>query len=120
VVFTQDDVRAVQLAKAAVRTGLDMLLKEVGLSDEDLDRVIIAGAFGKHIDVDEAVAIGMLPSLPRERIVQVGNAAGAGVRRLLVCAEARARAGELARQAHYVELAARPTFQRAFMSRIEF
>jgi uncharacterized 2Fe-2S/4Fe-4S cluster protein (DUF4445 family) len=119
VVFTQDDVRAVQLAKAAVRTGLDMLLAEVGLKDEDLDRVIIAGAFGKHIDVGEAKAIGMLPALPSEKIVQVGNAAGAGVRRLLACGEARKRAGELARQARYVELASKPTFQRAFMSRIE-
>ena len=119
VVFTQDDVRAVQLAKAAVRTGLDMLLAEVGLKDEQLDRLIVAGAFGKHIDVDEAIGIGMLPALPSERILQVGNAAGAGVRRLLACAQARAQANALARQAHYVELAARPTFQRAFMSRIE-
>jgi len=120
VVFTQDDVRAVQLAKAAVRTGLDMLLAEVGLKDQDLDRVILAGAFGKHIDVDESIAIGMLPSVPSDRVVQVGNAAGAGVRRLLACAEARAQANALARQAHYVELASKPTFQRAFMSRIEF
>ena len=78
-----------QLAKAAIRAGLDLLLAEVGMAEDQLDRIIVAGAFGKYLDIDEAVAIGLLPQIPRDRIVQVGNAAGAGVRRILACGAAR-------------------------------
>jgi uncharacterized 2Fe-2S/4Fe-4S cluster protein (DUF4445 family) len=63
--------------------------------------------------------VGLLPSLPRERVVQVGNAAGTGVRRMLPCADARARAHLLARQAHYLELALLPHFQNTFINRID-
>jgi uncharacterized 2Fe-2S/4Fe-4S cluster protein (DUF4445 family) len=118
VVFTQDDVRAVQLAKGAIRTGLDLLLAEAGVKAEQLDRLIVAGAFGKYIDIDEALSVGLLPSVPRERIVQVGNAAANGVQRMLVCAGARLRAQQIARQAHYIELASQPDFQKTFMRRI--
>jgi uncharacterized 2Fe-2S/4Fe-4S cluster protein (DUF4445 family) len=118
VVFTQDDLRAVQLAKAAIRAGLDLLLANSGVREDNLDRIIVAGAFGKYIDIDEAVNIGLLPPVPRERIVQVGNAAGAGVRRILACAGARAQAHALARQARYLELASRPEFQETFIRRI--
>ena len=118
VVFTQNDIRAVQLAKAAIRAGLDLLLAESGLAEDRLDRLIVAGAFGKYIDIDEAVAIGLLPALPRQRITQIGNAAGAGVRRLLACGAARARATELARRAGYLELASRADFQKTFIGRI--
>lgn len=116
VVFTQDDVRAVQLAKGAIRAGLDMLLIELGLTEAQLDRIIIAGAFGKYIDVEDALTVGLLPpAVPRKCIDQVGNSAGAGVRRTLVCANARAHANELARQSHYVELARRKDFQKTFV-----
>jgi uncharacterized 2Fe-2S/4Fe-4S cluster protein (DUF4445 family) len=118
VVFTQDDVRAVQLAKGAIRTGLDLLLAEAGVEAEQLDRLIVAGAFGKYIDIGEALSVGLLPSVPRERIVQVGNAAASGVQRMLVCADMRLRAERIARQAHYIELASQPDFQKTFMRRI--
>ena len=118
VVFTQDDVRSVQLAKGAIRTGLDLLLAEAGVDAGELDRLIVAGAFGKYIDIDEAFSIGLLPSGTRERIVQVGNAAASGVQRMLVCSEMRSRAEKIARQAQYIELASEPGFQGAFMRRI--
>ena len=117
VLFTQDDVRNVQLAKAAIRAGLDCLLNHTGLDETDLDKVIIAGAFGRYINIEEAVAIGLFPDLPRNRISQVGNAAAAGVRRLSVCSKARAEATALARSVSYLELASHPAFQRAFIAR---
>ena len=83
VTFTQHDVRAVQLAKAAIRTGIELLLRDRGLAEDDIERVVIAGAFGAYIDVDSAIAIGLLPALPLDRFSQVGNAAGVGVRQLL-------------------------------------
>ena len=123
VVFTQEDVRAVQLAKGAIRTGLDLLLGEAsvnkaGVDAKRLDRLIVAGAFGKFIDIDEAISVGLFPSVPRERVVQVGNAAAFGVQRMLVCAGARLRAEQIARQTQYIELATQPDFQSIFMRRI--
>lgn len=115
VVFTQDDVRAVQLAKGAIRAGLESLLDEGKVPADQLGHIIVAGAFGKYIDINDALAIGMLPAVPRERILQVGNAAGAGVRRILACAKARQYASELARQSNYLELATRREFQKTFI-----
>jgi uncharacterized 2Fe-2S/4Fe-4S cluster protein (DUF4445 family) len=114
VVFTQHDVRAVQMAKAAIRAGVELILAEAGLKPESLSRVILAGVFGKHIEVEDALAIGLLPPLPRNLIVQAGNAAATGVRRLLVCGAARRRGSELAKATEYVELASRPAFHRTF------
>ncbi len=120
VVFTQEDIRAIQLAKAAIRTGLDLLLADAGLEEKDLDSLVIAGAFGKYLDVEEAIAVGLLPAMPRDRIVQVGNAAGAGVRSFLICATAREKAQKLSRSGKYLELATRPEFSRIFARRAMF
>jgi len=118
--FTQHDVRAVQLAKAAIRTGIELLLRDRGLADADIERVVIAGAFGAYIDVASAITIGLLPALPLDRFKQVGNAAGAGVRQILASRQARARARELAQLCRYVELSTRGDFQKAFLHNIGF
>jgi uncharacterized 2Fe-2S/4Fe-4S cluster protein (DUF4445 family) len=118
--FTQHDVRAVQLAKAAIRTGVDMLLQDHGVHERDIDRVIIAGAFGAYIDVASGIDIGLFPDLPPARFEQVGNAAGLGVRRILVSLKARKRAAGIASACRYVELATRNEFQKTFMRRISF
>jgi len=118
--FSQDDVRAVQLAKAAIRTATELLLDEAGLTADDLDQFIIAGAFGAYIDVGSAIAIGLLPDLPRQRYAQIGNAAGLGVRQMLASASVRRRADALARSARYVELSARQDFQKVFLQHIGF
>lgn len=118
--FTQHDVRAVQLAKAAIRTGVDLLLRERGLRESDIELAVIAGAFGAYIDIDSAVIIGLLPDLSRDRFRQVGNAAGAGIRRLLVSRQARRSARELAARCRYVELSMRGDFQKTFLQNIGF
>ncbi len=120
VLFSQDDVRAVQLAKAAIRTATELLLDEAGLTDQAIERFVIAGSFGAYIDVDSGVAIGLFPDLPRERFRQVGNAAGVGIRRMLASTHARARAKALAESCHYVELSSRSDFQKVFLSHIGF
>jgi len=120
VTFTQDDVRAVQLAKAAVRSGIDLLLREAKLDERAIDRVVIAGAFGAYIDVSSAIAIGLVPDLPVQRFRQVGNAAGIGVRMTLASLGLRARAQRLAARCRYLELGAVPGFQKAFLGRIGF
>ena len=120
VAFTQDDVRAVQLAKAAVRAGIDLLLREVGLAESVIGRVVIAGAFGSYIDVRSAIAIGLVPALPVDRFAQVGNAAGVGVQRALASVAVRERAREIAARCRYLELGSLPGFQKTFLRRIDF
>jgi len=120
VVLSQSDVRAVQLAKAAIRSGVDLLLREAGLEEAAIERMVIAGAFGTYIRVESAIAIGLLPALPLERFEQVGNAAGLGVRMVLASASARERARQLARRCRYLQLGSLPGFQKAFLGRIGF
>jgi uncharacterized 2Fe-2S/4Fe-4S cluster protein (DUF4445 family) len=114
ITLTQSDVRELQLAKGAMRTGIQALLDVNDLHDDDIDQVIIAGAFGSYIDVSSAIAIGMLPPLPVERFRQVGNAAGTGARLALISKTQRDQAQELARRVEYVELAKAPGFSDLF------
>lgn len=120
VVLTQDDIRAVQLAKGAIRAGIEVLLTSAGLTEDRIDRVIVAGAFGTYIDVESAIAIGMLPPLPAQRFTQVGNSAGLGARLALLSRRMRAEAVALTRRCRYIELSSRADFQRGFMRRINF
>lgn len=114
ITFTQKDVREVQLAKGAMRTGIEVLLRTAGLAEQEIDQVIIAGAFGTYIDVESAISIGMLPPLPLDRFRQVGNAAGVGAKLTLISASKRAEAQVLARRVGYVELATIPNFSQVF------
>ena len=93
--FTQGDLRAVQLAKAAIRSGIDQLLASAGRGENEIETVIVAGAFGTYIHITSAQAIGMLPAIPFRPFAQGRNAAGEGARLgLLARAERRApRAG---------------------------
>ena len=115
ITITQHDVRELQLAKAAIRTGIQVLLETAGCAEDDIRQVIIAGAFGTYIDVTSAVAIGMLPSLPLKRFRQVGNAAGMGAKLALISLKSQARAEAIARRVAYIELASNPNFQPTFM-----
>lgn len=112
--ITQGDIRELQLAKAAIRTGIQILLESAGLVDDNIDRVIIAGAFGTYIDVESAIAAGMLPPLPLDRFSQIGNAAGMGAKLALISTERRDEARKIAEQAHYIELATAPHFMATF------
>ena len=114
IVITQQDVRELQLAKAAIRTGIQVLLESNGCSEEEIGQVIIAGAFGTYIDVSSAITIGMLPSLPLDRFRQVGNAAGTGARLALISLSKRAESHTIASRAHYIELASSPDFMQTF------
>jgi len=115
ITITQHDVRELQLAKAAIRTGIQMLLETSGCSEDDIKQVIIAGAFGTYIDVASAVAIGMLPSLPLNRFRQVGNAAGMGAKLALISLKSRVKAHAVASRVSYIELASAPKFEQVFV-----
>ncbi|MCM5559353.1 ASKHA domain-containing protein [Pleomorphomonas sp. JP5] len=114
--FTQTDIRAIQLAKGAIRTGLDLLLREAGLSSQDIDHILVAGAFGNFIDIDDAITVGLLPDVPRKSVEQIGNVAGTGACRLVACGGARSQAVRLATEVRYLELAVQPDFDTVFAS----
>ncbi|MEA3345615.1 MAG: ASKHA domain-containing protein, partial [Chloroflexota bacterium] len=114
IVLTRGDVGEIQLAKGAIQAGINVLLDEAQLQAEELDAVIVAGAFGTYIDIDSAIAIGLLPDLPRERFRQVGNAAGMGAKRALLSRAERRRAQQLAREVEYIELTTDPRFSIQF------
>ncbi len=115
IVLTQQDVRELQMAKGAIRTGIQVLLEAKGRSEEEIKQVIIAGAFGSYIDVASTVAIGMLPALPVNRFRQVGNAAGMGAKLALISCGKRAEAQTIASRVHYIELATASNFMQTFM-----
>ncbi|MFQ6100221.1 MAG: ASKHA domain-containing protein [Anaerolineae bacterium] len=116
IAITRKDVSEIQLAKAAIRAGIEVLLGEAGLEAEQVERVVVAGAFGTYLDVDSALAVGVLPPLPRERFVQVGNAAGMGAKLALLSRRCRELAEEIARRVEYVELTTHPRFVEEYVA----
>ncbi len=111
--ITLEDVRQIQLAKAALYTAGQLLLRELGI--ETPDRIILAGAFGSHIDTARAMILGMIPDCPLDRVFSVGNAAGDGARIALLNREKRIEAQAVARSIRRVELPTDPAFQDAYL-----
>ena len=114
IVITRADVGQIQLAKGAIRAGINILLRELGIGAEAVEQFIVAGAFGTYIDIQSAIDIGMFPSLPLERFQQVGNAAGVGARMALLSTPVRKLAIEVAQHAQYLELTNDPRFLEQF------
>ncbi|MGI6684181.1 MAG: ASKHA domain-containing protein [Bacillota bacterium] len=120
VVLTQRDIRELQLAKAAIAAGIQVLLEQLNLTIQEIDGVLLAGAFGSYINKFSALGIGLLPPIDPDRIYSVGNAAGAGARKFLVSKEMRQKAEKVARQVKHLELSARADFQDRFISSLSF
>jgi uncharacterized 2Fe-2S/4Fe-4S cluster protein (DUF4445 family) len=115
ITITQRDIRELQLAKAAIRSGIQTLLEANGCSEDKIQQVVIAGAFGTYIDVSSAVTIGMLPSLPLGCFQQIGNAAGMGAKLALISLAKRAEAQAITSRVKYIELASAPGFEQTFI-----
>ena len=120
VLVTQKDVSEIQLAKAAIQAGVLTILESTGTPADQVTTVYLAGAFGSHIDIDNALAIGMLPELPRARFVQAGNAASVGALLALVSSREQARAARIARTAKQIELAGAPPFNHLLARGLRF
>lgn len=109
------DVGSVQLAKAAIRSGIDLLMERVGVAPEDIEEVLVAGAFGATLNIQNALDIGLFPPIPPERFRRVGNAAGAGAQALLLSKRLRDEAVRLAADLEHYELTSDPSFQSRFI-----
>ncbi|MBP8108127.1 MAG: DUF4445 domain-containing protein [Caldilineaceae bacterium] len=120
ILVSRQDVAEIQLAKAAIRAGIDLLLAEAGISANDLGQFIIAGAFGTYIHVASAIKIGMFPEIPENRFRQIGNAAGMGAIHLLISHPSRQQMEIYSREIQYLELTTHHEFQNAFVSQMGF
>jgi len=120
VLLMQRDVREVQLAKGAIAAGIATLLEEYGARPDDIEQVLLAGAFGNFIRPERAAALGLIPDLPPDRIRFVGNAAGTGARMLLLNRALRDVAEDVARGIEHVELSCRADFQQRFADAMFF
>ncbi len=118
--INQKDIVEIQLAKGAMRTGIEILLENAGISFTDIDGIIIAGAFGSYIDPKNVVNIGMFPKVSLEKISQVGNAAGVGARMMLLSMIERERSEKIARDTNYLELTVFPSFTDHFVASMQF
>ena len=116
--ITQADIRAVQLAKAALRAGIELLLAHAGLTS--VDEIRLAGAFGAHIDPAHAMVLGLIPEAPLDTVRSVGNAAGTGAVRALLSAEQRGEMEEAVRHVTKIETATEPRFQELFVAALGF
>ena len=113
VVVTQNDVRAIQLAKAALHAGFRLLMDKMGL--KSVDRVVLAGAFGTHIDPKYAMVLGMIPDCALENVRAAGNSAGTGARMALLNKGARREIENVVRDIEKIETAVEASFQDQFV-----
>ncbi|HLC04630.1 MAG TPA: ASKHA domain-containing protein [Anaerolineales bacterium] len=114
IVVTQNDVRAIQLAKAALYTGAKLLMAEKGV--DRVDRIILCGAFGTFIDPRHAMVLGLIPDCDLRRVFAAGNAAGDGARIALLSRAQRLEAARLAKWVQHVQIAISPEFQEEFVA----
>lgn len=120
IVITQNDIREVQLAKAAIAAGIQIMTEKLDVPVADLDRVIVAGAFGSYIDKESAVTIGLLPDIDREKILSAGNTAGAGTLMSLASAEEALRIQQIPGKVDHIELANEENFQEIYLNAMAF
>ena len=120
VYLTQRDIRQVQLASAAVATGIDLLLESAGIGRADVAEVVFGGGFGLHVRADALARMGMIPEAWRDRVTYAGNTSLAGTTRALLDRGQRRLAAAIAHHVETIDLAAHPEFQERFIRALEF
>ena len=120
VYITQKDIREIQLAKAAIAAGIQLMCDQLGITPSQIKHVLIAGAFGNYMDPSSACRIGLIPPILEDRIHPVGNAAGAGACRCVCDQDAFERAKKMASETQFLELASLDEFQDVFVDELGF
>ncbi|GAG40234.1 unnamed protein product, partial [marine sediment metagenome] len=113
-------IRQFQLAKAAIRTGQILLQIRTGVTNEQIDSILLAGAFGNYIRKQSAMRVGLLPDIPLERIHFIGNAASSGAEMILLNRNCRTTAAKLADKIEYIEIANEPKFNDVYTDCLMF
>lgn len=117
---TQGDVRQVQLCKGAILSGILTLLQRLELKEEEVDRVVVGGQFGKHLDPASLIGAGLVPRCLEKKITYIGNSSMTGAKMYLLSQEERLHAREIARKISYVELSVSPGYERLFTQCLRF
>ena len=120
VFLTQRDIRELQFAKAAISSGIAVVMRELGVTADDLVEIYLAGSFGSYINPQSARIIGLVPPIPVEHIKAVGNAAGEGAKIALLSFRQREVARSLPQIIEYHELSGRADFNDSFISVLQF
>ncbi|MCE5324522.1 ASKHA domain-containing protein [bacterium] len=120
ITLTSGDIRHMQLAKGSIHAAIQTLIKTAGITDSHLDQIMLAGAFGSYIRVESAIRIGLIPDITPERVISIGNAAGAGAKLALLCEKEMELGRQLAQMAEHIELAVSPYYQMELMERMMF
>lgn len=120
VTLTQKDIREVQLAKAAIRAGIELLAENIGVEISEIQKVYLAGAFGNYMNPVSACRIGMIPPVLLEKIIPIGNAAGEGAKLCALSRKEFAYSQKLAKETEFLELASLPNFQDCYVDALEF
>lgn len=120
IALSQRDVRELQLAKAAICSGIELLLEQGGVSIDDVDEFCIAGGFGNYLDKENAIRLGLIPALPLDKLRYIGNGALVGANLALLSRALRRRGMQVARQAHHLQIAGTPDFQMRFSEAMLF
>jgi uncharacterized 2Fe-2S/4Fe-4S cluster protein (DUF4445 family) len=114
ITVTNRDIREIQMAKAALYSGARLLMDKFGV--DNVDRIVLAGAFGAHISPKHAMVLGMIPDAPLDKVTSAGNAAGTGARIALLNRDARAEIEDTVHKIHKIETAIEPRFQEHFVN----
>ncbi|HHW03887.1 MAG TPA: DUF4445 domain-containing protein [Thermoanaerobacterales bacterium] len=117
---TQQDIRQIQLAKGAIRAGIEILMNQMSITPEKISKVYFAGGFGNYISVDSAAAIGLIPEELKDRVLQIGNGAGTGAIMALLSEKEMERARRIKEEIKYIELSRCPEFQEEFIDAMNF
>ena len=118
--ITQKDVRETQLAIAAIKTGIQMILEENQVKLEQLNGIFIAGAFGNYLNIKNSMKIGLLPQIGEKKVIFIGNSSLAGAKALLLSLQTRKKIESLVKKIQYVSLATKPSFQESFIDALQF
>ncbi|HEX9016273.1 MAG TPA: ASKHA domain-containing protein [Chloroflexota bacterium] len=116
IVVTEVDVNNLMRTKSAIYAGFSVLLNSVGMTFDDIEQVLIGGGFGRYINVEKAIQIGLLPDLPWEKFSYLGNTSALGAYACLISSEARAQVEEVAKKMTYLELSADNRFMEEYIS----
>jgi uncharacterized 2Fe-2S/4Fe-4S cluster protein (DUF4445 family) len=119
ITLTQKDVRELQLAKGAIRAGIELLMKEANINSSDIKEVLLSGVFGNYINREKAILLGLIPPFSLDRVHFIGNGAMDGALRVLLNLEERRKADEVSAQVHHIELSGRADFEETFLRCLE-
>jgi len=120
IVITEADIENLKRAKAAIYAATNILIKYMGFKFEEIKKFFIAGGFGNYIDIENAIRIGLLPDLKREKFIFVGNSSLSGARAALLSYEAMKKAGNIAQKITYFELSVEPKYMDEYMAALFF